>query len=374
MTDAIRTPVSRIEFAQITDTRLPDNMAGAITPADLRFVVGGLAESALWHDEASTGPRGPSAFDVAVAEGFTGTVTQWLASLVGPSGPIGAPGSAGATGPTGPTGPAGPQGATGPRGPVGATGAVGPQGPAGSQGPAGPQGVAGTPGRDGYAVAGVQSVKGSTITLALSDEGMLLEHAGDAAVDVVLPADTAVAFRNGAIVHLLQSGVGAVRVAGAAGVTVEIAESFLPQTRMPFGAVSALKIGPNRWRLHGDLALAPNALWLPNGGALAGLIQSAATAITIGAMHSGQMIETTADVPVMVTVPADPAIPVGTVVRVAQAGAGAVTFVAGAGTTLLHCGSKAPHSSGRNSVVDLVRCAPAVWRCTGDLALLKAFA
>lgn len=371
MPDGIRTPVSRTEFSQIADARLPDNMAGAITPADVRFVLDGLADSALWHDEASTGPRGPSAYEGAVAEGFTGTVAQWLASLVGARGPTGATGAAGAAGPTGP---AGPQGATGPRGLTGTAGPAGPQGAAGAQGPAGPQGVAGAPGRDGYAVAGVKSVAGPTVTLALTDEAMLLEHASDAAVDVVLPADAAVAFRIGAIVHLLQSGLGAVRVAGAAGVTVEVAEHLLPQTRMRLGAVSALKIGPNRWRLHGDLALAPNAIVMPNGGALAGVIQTAVTAITLGATHSGQMIETTADVPVTVTVPNDPAVLIGAVVRIAQAGAGVVTFVAGPGATLLHCGSKAPHSSGRNGVVDLVRTGPTAWRCAGDLALLKAFA
>lgn len=69
------------------------------------------------------GPAGASAFEVAVAEGYSGTVTQWLASLVGPAG------ATGATGPTGPTG------ATGAQGPAGATGATGPQGPKGDTGP-----------------------------------------------------------------------------------------------------------------------------------------------------------------------------------------------------------------------------------------------
>jgi hypothetical protein len=371
MPDGIRTPVSRTNLAQIIDARLPDNMAGAITPADVRFVLDGLADSALWHDEASTGPRGPSAFEVAVAQGFSGTVAQWLASLVGPIGPTGA---VGATGATGPAGPAGPQGATGARGATGAAGPAGPQGPVGGQGSAGPQGLTGAPGRDGYAVAGVRAVTGPTATLALADEAMLLEHAGDAALDVVLPSDAAVPFRIGAIVHLLQSGLGPVRVAGAAGVTVETAEHLLPQTRMRLAAVSALKIGANRWRLHGDLAVAPNAIVLPNGGALTGVIQTAVTELTLGAAHSGQMVETTADVPVTVTAPSDPAIPVGAVVRVAQAGAGPVTFAAGMGATLLHCGSKAPRSSGRNGVVELVRTGQFTWRCAGDLALLKAFA
>lgn len=78
------------------------------------------------------GPKGESAYEVAVADGYAGTETAWLASLVGPQGdpgPQGAPGPAGALGPVGPVGPAGP---TGPKGDPGATGAPGPQGPAGA--------------------------------------------------------------------------------------------------------------------------------------------------------------------------------------------------------------------------------------------------
>jgi hypothetical protein len=40
----------------------------------------------------TTGQPGKSAYEVAVDEGFTGTVTEWLASLVGPEGPKGDPG------------------------------------------------------------------------------------------------------------------------------------------------------------------------------------------------------------------------------------------------------------------------------------------
>lgn len=49
------------------------------------------------------GTRGYSAYEVAVLNGFEGTVDEWLASLVGPQGEIG---------PTGPDGPAGPTGLT----------------------------------------------------------------------------------------------------------------------------------------------------------------------------------------------------------------------------------------------------------------------
>ncbi|MFG2826095.1 hypothetical protein ACGFWI_01210 [Streptomyces sp. NPDC048434] len=59
------------------------------------------------------GPAGASAYQLAVADGYTDTVTQWLASLVGPAGATGLAGPAGATGATGATGPQPPLGAAG---------------------------------------------------------------------------------------------------------------------------------------------------------------------------------------------------------------------------------------------------------------------
>lgn len=34
------------------------------------------------------GPDGPSAYEVAVSQGFAGTEAEWLASLVGPAGEV----------------------------------------------------------------------------------------------------------------------------------------------------------------------------------------------------------------------------------------------------------------------------------------------
>jgi hypothetical protein len=62
--------------------------------------------------------RGDSAYEVAVENGFVGTVAQWLASLVGPQG------VKGDTGATGPAGPKGDKGDTGAAGPTGAPGVV----------------------------------------------------------------------------------------------------------------------------------------------------------------------------------------------------------------------------------------------------------
>lgn len=74
------------------------------------------------------GADGLSAYELAVGNGFNGTLQDWLASLQGPTG---------ATGPAGPQGPQGPAGATGPAGPAGPAGATGATGPQGPQGPAG---------------------------------------------------------------------------------------------------------------------------------------------------------------------------------------------------------------------------------------------
>lgn len=60
---------------------------------------------------------GLSAYEVAVANGFDGTVEEWLLSLEGPQGPQGE------------VGPAGPQGETGAQGPQGEPGVPGQDGP-----------------------------------------------------------------------------------------------------------------------------------------------------------------------------------------------------------------------------------------------------
>lgn len=160
------------------------------------------------------GTKGYSAYEVAVQQGFEGTVDEWLASLVGPPGqdgsidfeeltpeqmemlrgPKGDPflysdftaeqlealrGPQGLQGETGPRGEQGPQGIQGPKGETGATGATGPQGnqgekgetgergPQGEQGPqgnTGPQGSSGTPGKS----ATIQI--GSVTTLAAGSQ------------------------------------------------------------------------------------------------------------------------------------------------------------------------------------------------------------
>ena len=54
--------------------------------------------------DGATGPSGQSAYDIAVANGYEGTQTQWLASLVGATGLNGTDGRDGLDGATGPSG------------------------------------------------------------------------------------------------------------------------------------------------------------------------------------------------------------------------------------------------------------------------------
>jgi len=79
-------------------------------------------------ERGEVGPQGPadgdSAYTVAVQNGFVGTESEWLTSLIGADGILGGDGAQGPQGPIGPQGPEGPQGPS--------NGIVGPQGPEGT--------------------------------------------------------------------------------------------------------------------------------------------------------------------------------------------------------------------------------------------------
>lgn len=100
-------------------------------------------------EQGVKGDTGATAYDLWLGQGNTGTLPQFLTSLIGPKGDQG---SQGLTGPIGPTGLTGGKGDTGPqglKGDTGATGATGPQGNPGGPGPSGPQGPQGPQGPKG---------------------------------------------------------------------------------------------------------------------------------------------------------------------------------------------------------------------------------
>lgn len=92
------------------------------------------------------GPAGLSAFELAKANGFTGTRSSWLTSLHGEPGKRGLTGKQGECGEPGPTGPKGDLGERGMRGPAGGEGRFG---------TTGRDGTPGAPGTVWYPGAGV---------------------------------------------------------------------------------------------------------------------------------------------------------------------------------------------------------------------------
>lgn len=127
-------------------------------------------------DTGLTGADGDSAYQVALDNGFVGTQVAWLASLVGPEGPQGDQGVQGIQGVPGEDGSQGVPGNDGAPGEDGlsayqlavADGFVGtlPEwleslvGPEGPEGPQGDQGIQGVPGNDG--ADGDQGIQGET--------------------------------------------------------------------------------------------------------------------------------------------------------------------------------------------------------------------
>lgn len=106
-------------------------------------------------------PRGYSAYELAVLNGFVGTEVEYLASLKGDKGDKGDTGEQGPTGPQGIQGETGPQGIQGIQGIQGEVGPQGIQGIQGEQGPIGPQGVKGDQGEQGpVGPIGPQGIQG----------------------------------------------------------------------------------------------------------------------------------------------------------------------------------------------------------------------
>ena len=101
------------------------------------------------------GDPGDSAYEVAKANGYSGTETEWLASLKGEKGDTGA------------TGETGPQGIQGDKGDTGETGATGPKGDKGEKGDKGDKGDPGdTAAADAdFSETSVNTLQNKTITL-----------------------------------------------------------------------------------------------------------------------------------------------------------------------------------------------------------------
>lgn len=94
---------------------------------------------------------------------------------------------------------------------------------------------------------------GTTYTLALTDAGDVVTLTNGSAITLTVPLNSSVAFPIGTQVTLAQMGAGQVTVAGAVGVTVYSADSFL-KLRTQYSSGTLIKTATNTWLLIGDLA------------------------------------------------------------------------------------------------------------------------
>lgn len=100
-------------------------------------------------------------------------------------------------------------------------------------------------------VATTQS--GTTYTLALADQGKVVELTSATAVTLTVPTNASVAFPVGTMVGLLQYGAGQVTLSPAGGVTLRSSGSRL-KTAAQYSAVWVRKRATDEWVVTGDTA------------------------------------------------------------------------------------------------------------------------
>jgi hypothetical protein len=221
------------------------------------------------------------------------TATGWAATGIDLSqGPTGATGIVGPTGSVGSTGPTGNTGgyafaATGATAPalttpgaiwldtssgryfvryesqfieIGVQGEAGPTGSVGATGPSvtGPTGAASTvtgPTGAGGSFADAQDINSQAgdYTLVLADAGKLLAvNAATGTITVTIPANSSVAFPTGTHVDVARLGEAAVRITGAAGVTVNATPGS--NLRDQFSAGTMILYEGDKWLVVGDVS------------------------------------------------------------------------------------------------------------------------
>ncbi|MCA1800057.1 MAG: right-handed parallel beta-helix repeat-containing protein, partial [Actinobacteria bacterium] len=190
----------------------------------------------LQGDTGAQGEAGDSAYETAVADGFVGTESEFIASLEGEAGAQGPQGIQGVEGPVGPEGPQGTQGIAGPQGEPGLTGDTGPQGIQGIQGdtgavgPEGPEGPAGESATSHYVVVTDYSaqVAGGKWTAAIESAildlavgGTLVFPDGDYLTDTFEVNKPCLISGTGTLIYDFDLAVGAMMRITSADVKVE---------------------------------------------------------------------------------------------------------------------------------------------------------
>lgn len=94
---------------------------------------------------------------------------------------------------------------------------------------------------------------GTTYTPVITDAGDVVTLTNGSAITVTVPTNASVAFPIGTQITFAQTGAGKVTFAGAVGVTLNSADSFL-SLRTQYSSGTLIKTATNTWLLIGDIA------------------------------------------------------------------------------------------------------------------------
>lgn len=100
--------------------------------------------------------------------------------------------------------------------------------------------------------ARIVSKTGGSNTLAVSDQGALLDVNNSSSTNLNLAPDSSVFFPTGTQIDILQSGAGQVTVVAGSGVTINTALGL--KLRTQWSAATLIKRSANTWVLIGDLS------------------------------------------------------------------------------------------------------------------------
>jgi hypothetical protein len=165
---------------------------------------------------------------------------------------------------------------------------------------------------------------GTTYTLVLADKGSLVRLDNAAAITLTVPTNASVAFPIGTQVLLRQVGAGSVTIAGG-GVTFATPDDLV----LGSAGESAIliKTATDTWDVVKDITGA--------GANTLGINNQSGTSYTLVLSDVDKVVRCANASPFTLTVPTNAvaAFAIGSVVRIAESGAGTVT-IAGAGVTL----------------------------------------
>ena len=92
---------------------------------------------------------------------------------------------------------------------------------------------------------------GSSYTLALSDDGLIIECSNSSGTALTVPPNSSVPFAIGTQIQLLQTGAGQITVTPGAGVTVNATPGL--RTRAQWSFATLVKRSTDTWVLVGDI-------------------------------------------------------------------------------------------------------------------------